>query len=139
MKNIKSYKLFLEDLNNPNTPQGYLSTLSKKPQQKLNQKNQQQKPTDEVDTILQNTEDQKQQIILKKDTIEKGLLNNIRNLEPENQKDVQTQVRDYGVQVKEFDKTVKQIGNLKKTLDKSNIGQPKFKPQIQKARTQNKL
>lgn len=133
---IKNFKLFLEELN-PNTPQGYLNALSKKPKIKPQQKPQ-QKPTDEVDNILQNTEDQKQQIIAKKDAIEKGLLNNIQNLEPENQKTVQQQVKDYGTQVKEFDKTVKQIGQLNKTLKKSNVAQ---KPQQQmiKSREQNKF
>ena len=66
MKHINTYELFLE--NNPNTPQGYLSALSKKPKLKPNQ----QKPTDDVDDILQNTEEQKQKILIKKDTIEKG-------------------------------------------------------------------
>ncbi len=139
MKYLNSYNLFLEDLNNPNTPQGYLSALSKKPKLKPNQQNkQQQKPTDEVDTILQNTEEQKQKIVAKKDMIEKGLLNNIKDLEPENQKDVQTQVKYYKTQVTEFDKTVKQIGKLNQTLNKSNkssVG----RSQMTKAREQNKL
>ena len=134
MKHINTYKLFLE--NNPNTPQGYLSALSKKPKLKPNQ--QQQKPTDEVDDILQNTEEQKQKILVKKDIIEKGLLNNIKELEPENQKDVQTQVKDYRDQVKEFDKTVQQIGKLHKTLDKSNKP-TSIQPNMNKAREQNKL
>lgn len=133
MKHINTYKLFLE--NNPNTPQGYLSSLSKKP--KLNP-NQQKKPTDEVDDILLNTEEQKQKIIAKKDIIEKGLLKDIKELEPENQKDVQTQVNDYRDQVKEFDKTVQQIGKLHKTLDKSNTP-ISAQPNMKKAREQNKL
>ena len=138
MKHINTYKLFLEE-NNPNTSQGYLSALSKKPKLKPNQqKNQQQSPTDEVDSILQNTEDQKQKIIIKKDTIEKGLLNNIKDMEPENQKDVKTQVNDYKIQVKEFDKTVQQIGKLNKTLDKSNKPS-RNQPIMQKAREQNKI
>ncbi len=41
-----------------------------------------------MDNILQNTEQQKQTIIARKDAIEKGLLNNINQLEPQNQKDV---------------------------------------------------
>jgi hypothetical protein len=136
MKYINTYKLFLE--NNPNTPQGYLSALSKKPKLKPNQNNSQQKPTDEVDDILQSTEEQKQKIIAKKDIIEKGLLNDIKSLEPENQKDVQTQVNDYKNQVKEFDKTVTQISKLHKTLDKSNkpLG---AKSNMKKAREQNNL
>lgn len=133
---IKNFELFLEEMN-PNTPQGYLSALSKKPKLKPQQKTT-QKPTDEVDNILQNTEEQKQKIIAKKDVIEKGLLTNIQNLEPENQKSVQQQVKDYGDQVKEFDKTVKQIGQLNKTLKKSNIAQ-KPQQQMTRAREQNKF
>jgi len=117
MKYLNNYKLFLEE-NNPNTPQGYLNSLSKKSKFKPNIQN---KPTDEVDNILQNTEEQRQKIISQKDTIEKGLLNNIQNMEPENQIDVKKQVKEYGEQVEEFDKTVKQIDNLEKTLSKSNI------------------
>ena len=134
MKHINSYELFLEDMNNPNTPQGYLNSLSKKPKLKTNiNKNQQQKPTDDVDTILQDTETQKQNIIAKKDMIEKGLLNNIKDLEPDNQKDVQIQVKDYKDQVVEFDKTVKQIGKLNQTLKKSNVP-IKSNPNMQNAR-----
>ena len=141
MKHISSFQLFLEDMN-PNTPQGYVNSLSKKPVLKPNQNNQNkqkptnQKPTDEVDTILQDTEAQKQQIIAKKDMIEKGLLNNIQQLEPQNQKDVQTQVNDYKNQVKEFDKTVQQIGKLNQTLKKSNV-KPNRQQTIQNARQQN--
>jgi len=137
MKHINSYELFLEDMNNPNTPQGYLNSLSKKPKLKPNiNKNQQQTPTDDVDNILQDTEAQKQNIIAKKDMIEKGLLNNIKDLEPDNQKDVQLQVKDYKDQVVEFDKAVKQIGQLNKTLKKSN-NRPTARPQMQNARQQN--
>ena len=126
MKKILTYQLFLEDMNNPNTPQGYLSALSKpvvkpKPVNRQQQQQQQLKPTEEVDNILTQTEEQKQRIIAQKDAIEKGLLNNIRQLEPENQEDVKTQVNDYRNQVKEFDKTVQQIGKLNQTLRKSNI------------------
>ena len=71
MKHLNNYKLFVEE-NNPNTPQGYLDSLSKKP--KLKPNIQQKKPTEEVDNILQNTEEQRQNIIAKKDAIEKGLL-----------------------------------------------------------------
>lgn len=143
MKHLNNYKLFLE-MNNPNTSQGYLSSLSKgtkkpklinKPTNQQNQQNQQQTPTEEVDNILQQTEDQKQQIVARKDLIEKGLLNNIQTLEPENQKDVKTQVNDYRNQVKEFDKTVKQIGSLNQSLKKSE--KPgRFSSQIQKSRNQ---
>ena len=122
MKHLNNYKLFVEE-NNPNTPQGYLDSLSKKP--KLKSNNQQQKPTDDVDSILQNTEEQRQKIVAQKDAIEKGLLNNIQNMEPENQKDVKTQVKEYDDQVKEFDKTVNQINNLEKQLTKSD---KKIKP-----------
>lgn len=146
MKHINNYDIFLEDMYNPNTPQGYLNALSKgtkKPtinKPKTNQqKNQQpQTPTEEVDTILQNTEEQKQKIIARKDAIEKGLLNNINQLEPENQKDVKNQVNDYKAQVKEFDKTVQQIGKLNQTLKKTDKPE-KFKPEMQKARQQIKL
>lgn len=141
MKHLNNYEVFLEDMNNPNTPQGYLNSLSKKAKLKPNpnqNRQQQQKPTDEVDTILQNTEDQKQQIVAKKDAIEKGLLNNIQNMEPENQKDVKTQVNDYKNQVVEFDKTVKQIGQLNKSLKKSNIN-PQRQQQMIKSREQNKF
>lgn len=138
MKYIRTYKLFLEELN-PNTPQGYLNALAKKPKkQNISNNQQQQKSTDEVDNILQQTEDQKQKIINRKDAIEKGLLTNIRSLEPENQKDVQTQVLDYKKQVQEFDKTVKQIDKLNQTLKKSNKP-TKFKPYMQKSREQNKF
>ena len=137
MKYINNYELFLEEMN-PNTPQGYLSSLSKKtkpPVLKNNQKQQQQTPDEEVDSILQQTEEQKAKILARKDAIEKGLLNNIQTLEPENQKDVKTQVGDYRNQVQEFDKTVKQIGNLNKALKKSE--KPgRFKYPIQTARQQ---
>jgi len=135
MKHIINYELFLEE-SNPNTPQGYLSSLSKKPKLKPNQ---QKTPTDDVDAILQNTEEQKQKIIARKDTIEKGLLNNIKSLEPENQKDVQTQVKDYKAQVVEFDKTVKQIGQLDKALKKSNSPTVKNRQTMDTARQQNNL
>lgn len=141
MKRINNYEKFLEDMNNPNTPQGYLNSLKQKPKLKPNQQknqNQNQKPTDEVDGILQNTEEQKQKILLRKDTIEKGLLNNIRELEPENQVDVKNQVEDYKKQVTEFDKTVKQIGKLNKTLKKSNI-LDRSKSQMQTSREQNRF
>ena len=84
-------------------------------------------------------QDQKQQIVAKKDAIEKGLLNNIQNMEPENQKDVKTQVNDYKDQVVEFDKTVKQIGQLNKTLKKSNINTRQQQQQMAKSREQNKF
>lgn len=135
MKHINNYEKFLEEMNNPNTPQGYLNSLKQQPKSKPNQ---QKKPTDEVDNMLVDTEKQKQNIIAKKDTIEKGLLNNIRDLEPENQEDVKTQVSDYKNQVQEFDKTVKQIDKLNKTLKKSNRPE-KFKSQMQKSRDQNKF
>jgi len=135
MKYIKEFNLFLEEIN-PNTPQGYLDSLSKNKKPQKPQLN--QKPTDEVDTILQNTEDQKQKIIARKDAIEKGLLNNISELEPENQKEVKTQVQDYRNQVQEFDKTVKQIDKLNQTLKKSNK-QVKQKPYVQLARDKTKF
>lgn len=145
MKHINNYEMFLEDINNPNTPQGYLNSLAKKPklkpQQNQNQQKNtqnQQKPTDNMDNILIDTEQQKQEIIARKDAIEKGLLNNIQNMEPENQKDVKTQVNDYKDQVVEFDKTVKQIGQLNKTLKKSNIPN-RTQPQIRNSREQNKF
>jgi hypothetical protein len=134
MKRIKSFEIFLEEMTNPNTPQGYLNSLSKKPKLKPNQNGQKPKPTDEVDDILINTEEQKQRIVAKKDTIEKGLLNNIKDLEPENQKDVQTQVKDYKNQVTEFDKTVKQINQLSKTLKKSNVSPTESKNVMDRAR-----
>lgn len=134
MKYLKSFNMFEEV--NPNTPQGYLKSLSVKPN--LQKDKSQQKPTDNVDSILQDAEKQKQNIIAKKDTIEKGLLNSIRDMEPENQKAVQTQVKDYEKQVKEFDKTVKQVNKLNQTLKQSDkpINQ---KSNIEKAREQNKL
>ena len=143
MKHIRNYEIFLEDMN-PNTPQGYLNSLSKppvkstvKPNVNQNNKNQQpQTPSEEVDGILQNTEEQKQKILLRKDTIEKGLLNNIREMEPQNQKDVKTQVADYKNQVGEFDKTVKQIGKLNQSLKKSNVP-INTQPNIQNARQKN--
>jgi len=140
MKHLNNFELFLEDIN-PNTPQGYLNTIAKKPIAKKpiqqNQKNvEPQTPAEEVDGILQNTEDQKQKILLRKDTIEKGLLNNIREMEPQNQKDVKTQVDDYKTQVTEFDKTVKQIGKLNQTLKKSNAPN-NSQPNIQNARQKN--
>lgn len=138
MKHLSNFELFLEDIN-PNTPQGYLNSITKKPILKpnTNQKTPPpQTPTEEVDGILQNTEEQKQKILLRKDAIEKGLLNNINQLEPQNQKDVKTQVADYKKQVTEFDKTVQQIGKLNQTLRKSNIpnNQP---PIIKNARQKN--
>ena len=128
MKHIYNYEVFLEDNNNPNTPQGYINSLSNKSkikpvQNNNNQKPNNQKPTDDVDNILQNTEQQKQNIVAKKDVIEKGLLQNIQDLEPENQKQVKTQVQDYKTQVQEFDKTVQQIDKLNQTLKKSNVKQ----------------
>jgi len=142
MKHLKKYKIFTEDIDNPNTPQGYLNSLSKKPKLKPNnqpqQKSNDQKPTDEVDDILVDTEQKKNDIIVKKDTIEKGLLNNIRQLEPENQKEVKQQVDDYKKQVVEFDRTVTQIGKLNKTLKDSNVPD-KSKSQTQYARVKNRL
>lgn len=146
MKHLNNYELFLEDMNNPNTPQGYLNALSKKPKLKPQQNNQQnnqqnrtnqqsQTPTDEVDQILLDTEEQKQTILARKDAIEKGLLNNINQLEPQNQQDVKTQVNDYKKQVSEFDKTVTQIGKLNQSLKKSNI-QPATQMSMNKARVQ---
>lgn len=136
MKYIKRFDLFEEV--NPNTPQGYLKSLSKKPNLSSDQKNKQQKPTDNVDSILQDAEKQKQNIIAKKDAIEKGLLNNIRDMEPDNQKDVQSQIKDYEKQVKEFDKTVKQVDKLNQTLKQSD--KPiKQGDTIKKAKEQNKL
>ena len=141
MKHLRYYKLFLE--NNPNTPQGYLNALSKKPKLKTNinhqqntQQNtqQQQNPTDEVDIILRNTEDQKQKIVARKDMIEKGLLKNITELEPQNKVDVKTQVDDYKKQVVEFDKTVNQIDKLKKTI---KVPKPTSNISMQNARQQN--
>ncbi len=130
MKHVKNYKLFLEE----NT-QTYLKNVSNKAKPKPGQS---QTPTDEVDTILQSTEDQKGKIIAKKDAIEKGLLKNIKELEPENQEDVKTSVKEFGDQVKEFDKTVKQIKNLDKTLKTVKPPQP-YKSQMTKAREQNNL
>jgi cell division septum initiation protein DivIVA len=136
MKHINNFELFLEDIN-PNTPQGYLNSVSKKPIVNTTQQNKKpQTPTEEVDGILQNTEEQKQKILLRKDAIEKGLLNNIREMEPQNQKDVKTQVDDYKKQVTEFDKTVQQIGKLNQTLKKSNVPNNQ-KPIIQNARQKN--
>jgi hypothetical protein len=141
MRKINNFEKFLEEMNNPNTPQGYISSLSNKPklkpQQTQQNKNQQQRrPTDEVDDILLNTEEQKQKIIAQKDMIEKGLLNNIRDMEPENQKDVKTQVKEYGDQVKEFDKTVNQIGQLNKKL-KDSDKKIRPNPSIKNARDKN--
>lgn len=141
MKHINSFELFLE-FTNPNTPQGYLNSLNKKPKLKTNIKSNQppQKPTDEVDKILLDTEEQKQRIIAQKDAIEKGFLNSVGNtMEPENKKTAQVMVNDYKNQVKEFDKTVKQIGQLNKTLKKSNVPVKKQSNQIQTARTQNQF
>jgi len=138
MKHISNFEFFLEDMNNPNTPQGYVNSLSNKPKLKPKINNNQQKPTEDVDLILQDTEKQKQNIVAKKDVIEKGLLQNIQDLNPENQKDVKTQVDDYRNQVKEFDKTVTQIDKLNKTLKKSNTNN-RFKSNIQNARNQNNL
>jgi len=134
MKKIKTFKIFLEE-NNPNTPQGYLNSLTKKT--KLKPNTSQSKTTDEVDNILRDTEEQKKNVIAKKDAIEKGLLNNIRDLEPENQEDVKGQVKDYKTQTVEFDRTVKQIDKLNKELKKSN--RPQVSNQEQKARQQNNL
>lgn len=140
MKHIHNYELFLEEMN-PNTPQGYLNSLSKQSKPKINKpkiQQNQQKPTDDVDSILQQTEEQKQKILARKDAIEKGLLKNIQNLEPENQEDVKTQVDDYKNQVQEFDKTVKQISKLNQSLKKSNKPD-RFKNPIQKSREQIKF
>lgn len=139
MKYLKKYKLFTEEMN-PNTPQGYLNSLSKKPKTNIsiNKKNDEKKPTDEVDDILVDTEQKKDDIIIKKDTIEKGLLNNIRQLEPENQKEVKQQVDDYKKQVVEFDRTVKQIGKLNKTLKNANVPD-NSKSQMKKAREKNNI
>lgn len=138
MKHISNFELFLEEIVNPNTPQGYLSSIAKKPVLKPNNQKTPppQTPTEEVDGILQNTEEQKQKILLRKDAIEKGLLNNINQLEPQNQKDVKTQVADYKTQVTEFDKTVKQIGKLNQTLRKSNVSNNQ-RPIINTARQKN--
>jgi vacuolar-type H+-ATPase subunit I/STV1 len=142
MKKIKTFKLFLEE-NNPNTPQGYLNSLrTSKPKTNANLNNnqkQQKSDTDNVDDLLRNTEEGKEKIIAKKDAIEKGLLNNINDLEPENQEEVKKQVNDYRSQVKEFDKTVQQIDNLNKTLKKSKSELPKDSQQMRRARQQNNM
>jgi hypothetical protein len=133
MKKLKTFKIFLED----NEPQTYLDSLKQK-KEKENKPN--DKPTDEVDGLLQNTEEQKDKIIAKKDAIEKGLLNNIQDLEPDNQKEVKKQVDDYRDQAKEFDKTVKQIDQLNQKLKKSNTGQPvTTQDKMKRARQQNNL
>ena len=132
---IKKFKQYFED-NNPNTPQGYLNSLSKQPKTKPNKLTEEKKPTDEVDSVLRDTEKQKEKILKQKDTIEKGLLNNIKNMEDDNQKEVKQQVDDYQKQVKEFDKTVSQIDKLKKELDKSNKPDS-FKSNMSKARQKN--
>lgn len=138
MKHINNYILFLEEMN-PNTPQGYLKSLSKTPKKtKLIDKDQKPTPTEEVDSILQQTEEQKQKIIVKKDTIEKGLLSNIKDMEPENQEDVKTQVGDYKQQVDQFKKTVDKIKELDKTMKKTERPQ-KFRNPIQKSRDQIKF
>jgi len=117
MKYIKNYY----ESTNPNTPDGYLNSLSKKPKLKQNQN---QKPTDEVDSVLRDTEKQKDKIVNTKDVIEKELLNtNI--LEPENKDNAKKLVNDYKTQITEFDKTVNQIDKLKNTLSKSNINKQK--------------
>ncbi len=116
MKHIKEYTIFLEEAN-PNTPNGYLNSLSKKPI--LNKKI--IKPTEVVDNVLLKTKEQEDTIIKQKDVIEKGLLNNVRDLNPENQKEVKKQVKDYGDQLKQFKKTTAEIDILSKTLKKSNI------------------
>ena len=142
MKKIKTFKLFLEE-NNPNTPQGYLNSLrTPKPKTNANLNNnqkQQKSDNDNVDDLLRNTEEGKEKIIAKKDAIEKGLLNNINDLEPENQEEVKKQVNDYRSQVKEFDKTVQQIDNLNKTLKKSKSELPKDSQQMRRARQQNNM
>lgn len=143
MKHLKKFNLFTED-NNPNSPQGYMNSLSNKPKlkpnttQNQNQKSDEQTPTDEVDDILVDTEQKKDDIIIKKDTIEKGLLNNIRQLEPENQKEVKQQVDDYKKQVVEFDRTVTQIGKLNKTLKDSNVPD-RSQSQMKNARVKNRI
>lgn len=136
MNRIKTYKIFLEENSDNKDSQEYLDSLG----QKLKNKNKSNNPEeDEVDNLLYDTEEQKKKVIAKKDTIEKGLLNNIRDLEPDNQKEVQTQVQDYKKQVQEFDKTVKQIDNLNKTLKKSNNAKPTNFQNMRKARQQNNL
>jgi len=144
MIHINNYEIFLENgMNNPNTTQGYINSLSNKTKLKPVQNNNNHqtnnnKPTDGVDNILIDTEQQKQTILAKKDVIEKGLLQNIQDLEPENQKEVKTQVQDYKNQVQEFDKTVQQIDKLNQTLKKSNINSVP-NPNMKKVRTQNNL
>lgn len=144
MKHINNYEIFLENgMSNPNTPQGYLNSLSNKTKLKPIQNNNNQqpnnnKPTDGVDNILQDTEQQKQNIVAKKDVIEKGLLQNIQDLEPDNQKEVKNQVDDYKNQVQEFDKTVQQIDKLNQTLKKSNV-RTHQNPNMKTVRTQNNL
>ena len=144
MIHINNYEIFLENgMNNPNTTQGYINSLSNKTKLKPVQNNNNHqinnnKPTDGVDNILIDTEQQKQNIVAKKDVIEKGLLQNIQDLEPENQKEVKTQVQDYKNQVQEFDKTVQQIDKLNQTLKKSNINSVS-NPNMKKVRTQNNL
>lgn len=138
MKHIYNYELFLEETQTSNQTNQYsnqnTNQTSNKPKPKPNQK---QSPADE---LLSRAEDEKNKIVAKKDIIEKGLLKNIKNLEPDNQKDVKTSVREFGDQVKEFDKTVNQIKTLDKTLKKSESDKPeKFKPHMAKAREQNKL
>lgn len=122
MKHLNNYMVFLE-MNNPNTPDGYLKSLANKPKAKIQINSQQKKPTDQVDTILQNTEDQKEKILAQKDAIEKELLNK-NVLEPDNKVTAKNLVKDYKNQISEFDKTVNQIDKLKQTLSKSNVNKP---------------
>ena len=124
MKHLSNFKLFLENTNSGKTVNG----SSKSPSEDSN---------NNIDSLLDDAEEKKQTILLQKDTIEKTLLKDIKKLEPDNQKEVKTQVDNYKSDVEEFDKTINNIKGLNDKLKKQD--KPKIQNNMQKAREKAKL
>lgn len=124
MKHLSNFKLFLENTNSGKTVNGSLKSPS-------------EDSNNNIDSLLDDAEEKKQTILLQKDTIEKTLLKDIKKLEPDNQKEVKTQVDNYKSDVEEFDKTINNIKGLNDKLKKQD--KPKIQNNMQKAREKAKL
>lgn len=131
MKHISSYKLFVEENTNPNTPQGYLNSLSKKPNLNQHQKQNKQNDVDpnSIDNKFRNLEDQKAKILAQQNIIG----NDLTALKPETAKTV---VKDYEEEVSNFDNTLKDVrqdvDNIDKTVKKAKISKPIIEPAREK-------
>lgn len=134
MNHVKNYKLFLEEMN-PNTPQNYLNSLSKKTKPKLNtnqnNKNQQNKiDPDSVDNKFRGLEEQKAKILAQQNIIG----NDLTALKPETAKTV---VKDYEDEIINFDNTLKDVRQDVDNIDKSVKKAKIIKPIINPAREKN--